>query len=130
MKNLIRKNQMLPLMRIILVIVSILVVFFDSLWIKTNIGIRYEDSSKMKAILGDVKAMLSSHPEIGLCALGSRYNHCVRRAKGRTGRATDAEQKLGRSSSRAHQRSDGHTWCGGNGSGIVQRRTLHQGVHS
>ena len=28
MKNLIRKNQMLPLMRIILVIVSILVVFF------------------------------------------------------------------------------------------------------
>ena len=72
----------------------------------------------------------SSHPEIGPCALGSRYNHCVRRARGRTGRATDAEQKLGRSSSRAHQRSDGHTWCGGNGSGIVQRITLHQGVHS
>lgn len=32
--------------------------------IKTNIGLRYEDSGKMRAILTDIKAMLSSHPEI------------------------------------------------------------------
>jgi len=32
--------------------------------IKTNIGLRYEDSGKMQAILSDIRSMLSNHPEI------------------------------------------------------------------